>query len=70
MIEGKNVKNGNVKCMRKKVFSEDEERKKEIRCQKVQNNNKFKGNAIRDIRMSKKTPILHIQSVKRPNPKI
>ena len=42
MIEGKNVKNGNVKCMRKKVFSEDEERKKEIRCQKVQNNNKFK----------------------------
>lgn len=28
MIEGKNVKNGNVKCMRKKDFSEDEERKK------------------------------------------
>ena len=54
MIEGKNVKNGNVKCMRKKDFSEDEERKKEIRCQKVQNNNKFKGNAISDIQMSKK----------------
>ena len=28
MIEGKNVKNGNVKYMRKKDFSEDEERKK------------------------------------------
>ena len=27
--------------------------KKEIRCQKVQNNNKFKGNAISNIRMSK-----------------
>ena len=54
MIEGKNVKNGNVKYMRKKDFSEDEEKKKEIRCQKVQNNNKFKGNAVSDIQMSKK----------------
>ena len=29
-------------------------RTKEIRCQKVQNNNKFKGSAISDIQMSKK----------------
>ena len=58
MMEGKNAKNGNVKYMRKKDFSEDEEKKKEIRCQKVQNNNKFKGSAISDIQMSKKIQYL------------